>query len=162
MAGGIASLRCDFYSSMRGHCLHIPSLLPHLRLSSPTSTNSHTHPITHTHNHPPPSILLKPANIFPSQSSPRPSSPLPSQREAGTPLGGISSGRPSSPTPPGGPKTAIRRRAAADQKDKVANVRPSSTRAAGAGGSSSTMLSKLFFSCFGGGWWMVVCRRERR
>lgn len=36
----------------------------------------------------------------------------------------------------------IRRRAAADQKDKVANARPSSTRAAGAGGSSSTMLSE--------------------
>jgi hypothetical protein len=94
----------------------------------------------------PPSLLLHQTQLtfFLSQSSPRPSSPLPSQREAGTPLGGISSGRPSSPTPPGGPKTAIRRRAAADQKDKVANVRPSSTRAAGAGGSSSTMLSKLF------------------
>lgn len=52
------------------------------------------------------------------------------------------SGRPSSPTPPGGPKTAIRRRAAADQKEKVANARPASTRAAGAGGSSSTMLSR--------------------
>ncbi|KAG0651424.1 Plasma membrane sodium response 2 [Hyphodiscus hymeniophilus] len=66
-------------------------------------------------------------------SSPRPSSPVNSP--IGTP-----SGRPSSPTPPGGPKTAIRRRAAADQKDKVANARPASTRAAGAGGSSSTML----------------------
>lgn len=43
--------------------------------------------------------------------------------------------------PPGGARTAIRRRAAADQKEKIANVRPSSTRAAGAGGSSSTMLS---------------------
>ena len=41
---------------------------------------------------------------------------------------------------PGGARTAIRRRAAADQKEKIANVRPSSTRAAGAGGSSSTML----------------------
>jgi protein transport protein SEC61 subunit beta len=41
---------------------------------------------------------------------------------------------------PGGARTAIRRRAAADQKEKLANVRPSSTRAAGAGGSSSTML----------------------
>ena len=71
------------------------------------------------------------------QSSPRPSSPVNSP--AGTP-----SGRPSSPTPPGGPKTAIRRRAAADQKDKVANARPTSTRAAGAGGSSSTMLSTSF------------------
>ncbi|KAK8065718.1 endoglucanase type K [Apiospora hydei] len=41
---------------------------------------------------------------------------------------------------PGGARTAIRRRAAADQKEKIANARPSSTRAAGAGGSSSTML----------------------
>jgi preprotein translocase subunit Sec61beta len=31
-------------------------------------------------------------------------------------------------------------RAAADQKDKIANARPNSTRSAGAGGSSSTML----------------------
>lgn len=75
-----------------------------------------------------------------SQSSPRASSPVNTQ---GATVG-QSSGRPSSPTPPGGPKTAIRRRAAADQKDKVANVRPSSTRAAGAGGSSSTMLSTYF------------------
>ncbi|PQE03263.1 NLI interacting factor-like phosphatase protein [Rutstroemia sp. NJR-2017a BBW] len=66
-------------------------------------------------------------------SSPRSASPVNSPVAA-------ASGRPSSPTPPGGPKTAIRRRAAADQKDKVANARPSSTRAAGAGGSSSTML----------------------
>ncbi|RDL42423.1 HAD-like protein [Venustampulla echinocandica] len=75
---------------------------------------------------------------FLRNSSPRSSSPV-------NPAGalGSSTGRPSSPTPPGGPKTAIRRRAAADQKDKVANVRPSSTRAAGAGGSSSTML-KLY------------------
>jgi hypothetical protein len=78
------------------------------------------------------------------QSSPRPSSPVNSP--IGTP--GSTSGRPSSPTPPGGPKTAIRRRAAADQKDKVANARPSSTRAAGAGGSSSTMLSECSFVCF--------------
>lgn len=48
--------------------------------------------------------------------------------------------RPSSPAAPGGARTAIRRRAAADQKEKLANVRPTSTRAAGAGGSSSTML----------------------
>lgn len=34
----------------------------------------------------------------------------------------------------------LRRRAAADRQDKVANARPTSTRAAGAGGSSSTML----------------------
>lgn len=78
--------------------------------------------------------------IISSQSSPRASSPV------GSP-GVQNSGRPSSPTPPGGPKTAIRRRAAADQKDKVANVRPSSTRAAGAGGSSSTMLSRFY--CLG-------------
>lgn len=37
----------------------------------------------------------------------------------------------------------LRRRAAADRQDKVANARPASTRAAGAGGSSNTMLSKL-------------------
>lgn len=85
-----------------------------------------------------------------SQSSPRPSSPV------NSPAGVVAaSGRPSSPTPPGGPKTAIRRRAAADQKDKVANARPSSTRAAGAGGSSSTMLSELSLS-----WWVCVCARD--
>ncbi|KAL3958976.1 hypothetical protein ACCO45_007138 [Purpureocillium lilacinum] len=44
------------------------------------------------------------------------------------------------PDSPGGARTAIRRRAAADQKEKIANARPTSTRAAGAGGSSSTML----------------------
>ncbi|KAJ9667053.1 Arf guanine nucleotide exchange factor sbh1 [Coniosporium apollinis] len=67
-------------------------------------------------------------------SSPRPSSPLPGQTTAST------TARPSSPKPPGGPATAIRRKAAADRADKAANARPSSTRAAGAGGSSSTML----------------------
>lgn len=51
--------------------------------------------------------------------------------------------RPSSPTPPGGPRTALRRRAAADHKETVRNARPASTRAAGAGGSSGTML-KLY------------------
>jgi len=51
-----------------------------------------------------------------------------------------SSIRPASPLAPGGPRTAIRRRAAADQKEKLANARPGSTRAAGAGGSTSTML----------------------
>jgi len=50
------------------------------------------------------------------------------------------SSRPSSPTPPGGPRTLLRRRAAADRSDKIANARPASTRAAGAGGSTSTML----------------------
>ncbi|KAL9022233.1 MAG: hypothetical protein Q9185_000633 [Variospora sp. 1 TL-2023] len=68
-------------------------------------------------------------------SSPRPSSPVNSPPSTGT-----STARPSSP--PGGAKTAIRRKAAADRADKVANARPTSTRAAGAGGSSSTMLSK--------------------
>ncbi|KAI5850697.1 Sec61beta family-domain-containing protein [Tricharina praecox] len=74
-------------------------------------------------------------------SSPRAASPA----NAGVASGSESraTGRPSSPTPPGGPKTAIRRRAAQDRAQKVANTRPSSTRAAGAGGSSSTML-KLY------------------
>lgn len=76
--------------------------------------------------------------IVASQSSPRPSSPV---NGAGAAASGASVARPSSPTPPGGPRTAIRRRAAADQKEKIANARPNSTRAAGAGGSSSTMLS---------------------
>jgi len=70
------------------------------------------------------------------------SSPSPPAASPGA-VSGQSTGRPSSPTPPGGPKTAIRRRAAADQKEKIANARPSSTRAAGAGGSTSTML-KLY------------------
>ncbi|KAL1305782.1 hypothetical protein AAFC00_003948 [Neodothiora populina] len=70
-------------------------------------------------------------------SAPRPASPV----NAGAAASGSSTGaRPSSPKPPGGPATAIRRKAAADRADKVANARPSSTRAAGAGGSSSTML----------------------
>ncbi|KAK7423950.1 Arf guanine nucleotide exchange factor sbh1 [Neonectria punicea] len=69
------------------------------------------------------------------KSSPRPSSP-----DNGVAASGASINRPSSPSAPGGPRTAIRRRAAADQKEKIANARPSSTRAAGAGGSSSTML----------------------
>ncbi|RMY44751.1 hypothetical protein D0865_10350, partial [Hortaea werneckii] len=69
------------------------------------------------------------------QSSPRPTSPVNSPPSTGT-----TTARPSSPKPPGGPATAIRRKAAADRADKVANARPSSTRAAGAGGSSSTML----------------------
>ncbi|KAL2210553.1 Pre protein translocase Sec Sec61-beta subunit [Sarocladium strictum] len=70
-------------------------------------------------------------------SSPRPSSPVGNAPGVSS---GASTGRPGSPTPPGGPRTAIRRRAAADQKEKIANARPSSTRAAGAGGSTSTML----------------------
>ena len=73
------------------------------------------------------------------QSSPRPSSPV----NGGAAASGANIGRPSSPAIPGGPRTAIRRRAAADQKEKIANARPSSTRAAGAGGSSSTMLRTL-------------------
>ncbi|KAL8846758.1 MAG: hypothetical protein Q9221_008164 [Calogaya cf. arnoldii] len=70
-----------------------------------------------------------------TQSSPPPSSP---PVGANAPSSGTSTARPSSP--PGGAKTAIRRKAAADRADKVANARPTSTRAAGAGGSSSTML----------------------
>ncbi|MCJ1479531.1 Arf guanine nucleotide exchange factor sbh1 [Lambiella insularis] len=69
------------------------------------------------------------------QSAPRPSSPVSS------PSVGSTTARLSSPTPPGGPKTAIRRKAAADRADRTANARPASTRAAGAGGSSSTMMS---------------------
>ncbi|MBE3045063.1 hypothetical protein IMZ48_21410 [Candidatus Bathyarchaeota archaeon] len=72
------------------------------------------------------------------QSSPRADSP------AGAATG--ANVRPSSPAPPGGPRTVIRRRAAADQKDKIANARPTSTRSAGAGGSSSTMLSTFLHS----------------
>ncbi|KAI4178337.1 MAG: hypothetical protein L6R41_008433 [Letrouitia leprolyta] len=66
------------------------------------------------------------------------SSPLPSSPVNAPPSAGSSTARPSSP--PGGAKTAIRRKAAADRADKVANARPASTRAAGAGGSTSTML----------------------
>ena len=44
----------------------------------------------------------------------------------------------------------LRRKAAADRADKVANARPASTRAAGAGGSSSTMLS-MWFNFLSGG-----------
>ncbi|MCJ1288367.1 Arf guanine nucleotide exchange factor sbh1 [Xylographa opegraphella] len=67
-------------------------------------------------------------------SSPRPGSPV------NSPSLGSTTARPSSPTPPGGPKTAIRRKAAADRADRTANARPASTRAAGAGGSSNTMM----------------------
>ncbi|KAK0746339.1 Sec61beta family-domain-containing protein [Schizothecium vesticola] len=71
-------------------------------------------------------------------SSPRASSPTGASSGAAS---GAAISRPLSPaSAPGGARTAIRRRAAADQKEKLANVRPSSTRAAGAGGSSSTML----------------------
>ncbi|GAB7346062.1 hypothetical protein MBLNU457_4825t1 [Dothideomycetes sp. NU457] len=70
-------------------------------------------------------------------SSPRASSPV---NTAGSATTGSSTARQASPRAPGGPATAIRRKAAADRADKVANARPSSTRAAGAGGSSSTML----------------------
>jgi len=74
-------------------------------------------------------------------SSPRAASPNPASSGSGTPS--AAGGRPFTPTPPGGPKTAIRRRNAADRAAQVANARPASTRAAGAGGSSSTML-KLY------------------
>ncbi|KAK3942169.1 transporter SEC61 subunit beta [Diplogelasinospora grovesii] len=81
-------------------------------------------------------------------SSPRASSPVGAGGSAGAApaSSGAATGssavanRPSSPAAPGGARTAIRRRAAADQKEKIANARPNSTRAAGAGGSSSTML----------------------
>ncbi|KAN0067543.1 Sec61beta family domain containing protein [Elaphomyces granulatus] len=88
-------------------------------------------------------------------ASPRAPSPLASSAESGpenkspnsgpaaSGASGSSVGRPSSATPPGGPRTALRRRAAADHKESLRNARPSSTRAAGAGGSSGTML-KLY------------------
>ncbi|PYI05051.1 transport protein sec61 subunit beta [Aspergillus sclerotiicarbonarius CBS 121057] len=86
-------------------------------------------------------------------ASPRAASPMTSGAESGpdSKSAGAGSGasavssvnRPSSPTPPGGPRAALRRRAAADHKESIRNARPSSTRAAGAGGSSGTML-KLY------------------
>ncbi|KAB8276646.1 Sec61beta family-domain-containing protein [Aspergillus minisclerotigenes] len=89
-----------------------------------------------------------------SIASPRAASPLTSGAESGPDskasgsgagaAGSVSSvARTSSPTPPGGPRAALRRRAAADHKESLRNARPSSTRAAGAGGSSGTML-KLY------------------
>lgn len=85
------------------------------------------------------------------QASPRPASPLTSGAESGpdsksagaVAASGSSVSRPSSPTPPGGPRAAMRRRAAADHKESLRNARPASTRSAGAGGSSGTML-KLY------------------
>ncbi|EXJ90096.1 hypothetical protein A1O3_03165, partial [Capronia epimyces CBS 606.96] len=80
------------------------------------------------------------------QATPRPSSPLTSGPESGpdsTPSAQKASGSSSlarAGSPPGGPRSAIRRRAAADHKESVKNARPASTRAAGAGGSSGTML----------------------
>ncbi|RVD86885.1 Protein transport protein SecG/Sec61-beta/Sbh [Arthrobotrys flagrans] len=62
--------------------------------------------------------------------------------EPQSPPTGTSTGR-ASPAPPGGPKSVIKRRSAADRAASQANARPSSTRSAGAGGSSSTML-KLY------------------
>lgn len=88
--------------------------------ASPSASQCHTLP-------------PKPSLTTPTQSD----SPAPSPAQSST------TARPASPKPPGGPATAIRRRAAADRADKAANARPSSTRAAGAGGSSSTML-KLY------------------
>lgn len=70
----------------------------------------------------------------------------PDTKSSGAGAGASATGsvnRPSSPTPPGGPRAALRRRAAADHKESLRNARPSSTRAAGAGGSSGTML-KLY------------------
>ncbi|OQE39122.1 hypothetical protein PENCOP_c007G05340 [Penicillium coprophilum] len=89
-------------------------------------------------------------NIMHHQASPRPASPLTSGAESGpdsksgaVAATGNSVGRPSSPSTPGGPRAAMRRRAAADHKETLRNARPSSTRSAGAGGSSGTML-KLY------------------
>ncbi|KIW70535.1 hypothetical protein PV04_02796 [Phialophora macrospora] len=79
-------------------------------------------------------------------ASARPSSPMTSGPESGpdsTPSTQKASGSSSiarAGSPPGGPRSAIRRRAAADHKESVKNARPTSTRAAGAGGSSGTML----------------------
>ncbi|CAI7611287.1 unnamed protein product [Penicillium palitans] len=85
-----------------------------------------------------------------NQASPRPASPLTSGAESGpdsksgaAAATGNSVGRPSSPSTPGGPRAAMRRRATADHKETLRNARPSSTRSAGAGGSSGTML-KLY------------------
>lgn len=50
------------------------------------------------------------------------------------------SSRPTSPAPPGGVRSIIRRRAAKDQSAKEAAMRPAGTRAAGAGGSNATQL----------------------
>lgn len=84
------------------------------------------------------------------KASPRPASPLtsgaesgPDSKSAAVAASGSSISRPSSPTPPGGPRAAMRRRAAADHKESLRNARPASTRSAGAGGSSGTML-KLY------------------
>lgn len=84
------------------------------------------------------------------QAAPRPASPLTSGAESGpdsksgaAAATGTSVGRPSSPSTPGGPRAAMRRRATADHKETLRNARPSSTRSAGAGGSSGTML-KLY------------------
>ena len=71
------------------------------------------------------------------------------------PATGSSTARQASPAPPGGPKTVIRRKAAADRAEKVANARPNSTRSAGAGGSTSTMLSMFAQCCFGRGWCLL-------
>ncbi|KAJ9659141.1 Arf guanine nucleotide exchange factor sbh1 [Neophaeococcomyces mojaviensis] len=79
-------------------------------------------------------------------ASARPSSPLTSGPDSGPETSpsnaksGTSSSIARAASPPGGPRSAIRRRAAADHKESVKNARPSSTRAAGAGGSSGTML----------------------
>merc|ERR1711939_946671 len=105
------------------------AILPEqLHLSSCNHLRRSAHEIPHRPTRNFPVLTLK-------MSSPRPTSPVNSPPSTGT-----TTARPSSPKPPGGPATAIRRKAAANRADKVANARPSSTRAAGAGGSSSTML----------------------
>ncbi|CAG7999971.1 unnamed protein product [Penicillium nalgiovense] len=96
----------------------------------------------------PPFTLLHTQLI--TMAAPRPASPLTSGAESGpdsksgaAAATGNSVGRPSSPSTPGGPRAAMRRRATADHKETLRNARPSSTRSAGAGGSSGTML-KLY------------------
>jgi len=79
----------------------------------------------------------------PSGAESGPDTKSPSSGPGASAGSGSSLSRPSSPTPPGGPRTALRRRAAAEHKESLRNQRPNSTRAAGAGGSSGTML-KLY------------------
>lgn len=133
----------------RRHLIDVPFLPP---INPAIHTTTPTPPI-HSSPHNGTSILPSAAHalaaahpsrapfhalLTPGQSSPRASSPTGASSGAAS---GAAISRPLSPASvPGGARTAIRRRAAADQKEKLANVRPSSTRAAGAGGSSSTML----------------------
>ncbi|RPA83596.1 hypothetical protein BJ508DRAFT_360286 [Ascobolus immersus RN42] len=100
-----------------------------------TSARHHQNPLLN--RVPSPLIFyISSQNTSTMSSSPRAESPA-----AAT--GAERAARPASPSVPGGPKTVLRRRKAADRATAAANQRPSSTRAAGAGGSSSTML-KLY------------------